>query len=98
MPTLLSTFPFRTLKSAPATADNRGTAYLLQAGYIRQEVSGAYSYLPLGLQVIENIKMVIREELAKVEGVEISMPGLGSREHWETTGRWDTVDVLFKLE
>jgi len=25
------------------------------------------------------------------------MPVLGSKEHWEQTGRWNTIDVLFHL-
>ncbi len=44
---LLSRYPFRTLKTVPQTSDNRSTGLLLQSGYIRQEMAGAYIYLHL---------------------------------------------------
>jgi prolyl-tRNA synthetase len=43
----LSRFPFKTLKSAPKVSDNRSTSLLLQGGYIRQAMAGAYEFLPM---------------------------------------------------
>ena len=43
----LSKFPFKTTKNLPSGADNRGTQLLLQAGFIRQELAGAYNYTTL---------------------------------------------------
>ena len=43
----LSKFPFKTLKSTPKVSDNRSTSLLLQGGYIRQAMAGAYELLPM---------------------------------------------------
>ncbi|NDK19507.1 prolyl-tRNA synthetase [Candidatus Gracilibacteria bacterium] len=94
----LSRYPFHTLKTVPQTSDNRSTGLLLQAGFVRQEMAGAYIYLHLGLRVLENIKRIVREELDAIGCSEILMTSFGTREHWETTGRWDTMDNLFKVE
>jgi len=82
----------------PTSADNRSAGLLLQAGFVRQEMAGAYIYLNFALRVLENIKKIVREELDAIGAVEIQMTSLGSREHWAQTGRWDTMDNLFKVE
>lgn len=94
----LSKYPFATSKSVPEGADNRGTQLLLQAGFIRQEMAGVYHWLPMGLKVLRNVERVVREEMDALGAHEILMPALGAKERWITTGRWDKIDVLFKLD
>lgn len=94
---LLSRYPFKTLKSTPAASDNRSSGLLLQAGYVRAEMAGAYMFLPMGLRVLNKIEQIVREEMNSTGAVEISMTALGSKEHWMQTNRWDKIDVLFKL-
>lgn len=43
----LSKIPFKTQKSIPTGSDNRGTGLLLQAGFIRMTLAGAYNYTAL---------------------------------------------------
>ena len=62
----LSRYPFHTLKTVPQTSDNRSTGLLLQAGFVRQEMAGAYTYLPLGLMVLRKIENIVREEIEKI--------------------------------
>lgn len=93
----LSKFPIKTSKDAPKVSDNRSTSLLLQAGFIRQEMAGAYNYLPFWLRVLKNIENVVREEMNSVWAQEILMSSLSPKDSWLKTGRWDTVDVLFKL-
>lgn len=93
----LSRYPFHTLKTVPNGSDNRSTGLLLQAGFIRQEMAGAYVFTHLGLRVLKHIEQIIREELDAIGSSEILMPSLGKKESWLKTGRWDEVDVLFKL-
>lgn len=93
----LSRFPIKTSKDAPKVSDNRSTSLLLQAGFIRQEMAGAYNYLPLWLRVLKNIENVVREEMSSVWAQEILMSSLSPKDSWLKTGRWDSVDVLFKL-
>ena len=74
-------------------------ATLLQkGGYIRPLMSGVYSYLTLGLLVLRKIEQIVREEMLTVGGQEILMPVLHPKENWEATGRWDTMDCLFKIK
>ncbi len=84
-------------KTAPHDADTANAKFLLQGGFVRQEMAGIYSWLPLGLRALNNVQKIVREELDAVGAQEVLMPALESKENWETTGRWDTVDVLFKV-
>jgi prolyl-tRNA synthetase len=61
-------------------------------------MAGAYTFLPLGLRVIDNINRIIREEMDVIGGQELTMPSLQDSELWEKSGRWDdaVVDVWFK--
>lgn len=88
----------KTRKDAPSDEVSRNAQLLIRAGYIHKEMAGVYAYLPLGLGVIEKIKKIVREEMAKVGGQEIIMTSLQSKELWEKTDRWDDekVDVWFK--
>ena len=94
---LLSKLPFKTQKSIPTGSDNRGTGLLLQAGMIRMTLAWAYSFTTLGLRTLRKIENIVREEMNAIGSAEVLMSALGAKESWEKTGRWDTVDVLFKL-
>jgi len=71
---------------------------LEQACYVRKLMAGVYTYLPLGFRVLQKINQIIREEMNSIGGQEILMPALNPKENWQTTGRWDDLDVLFKLK
>ncbi len=90
----LSKFPFKTLKTLPKVSDNRSTSLLLQGGYIRQAMSGAYEFLPMGHRVIQKISEVIREEMDLAWYHEMKMTILTPKEFWEKTGRWDIEDYF----
>lgn len=92
----LSKFPFKTLKSTPKVSDNKSTSLLLQWGYIRQAMAGAYEFLPIGHRVLTNIEQVIREEMDRAGYHEMLMTILTPREYWETTERWD-IPEYFKV-
>ncbi len=92
----LSKFPIKTLKSAPKVSDNRSTSLLLQGGYIRQAMAGAYEFLPIGYRVLRNIEQIIREEMDKAGYHEMLMTILTPREYWETTDRWE-IPEYFKV-
>ena len=78
----------------------RNAELLIRAGYINKEMAGVYTYLPLGLKVIEKIKSIIREELNNIGCEEIQMTALQNPEPWQKTGRWDdnVMDVWFKTD
>ena len=88
----------RTLKQAPAGEVARNAQLLIRAGYVHKTMAGVYSFLPLGLRVLENIKQIVREEMDKVNSQELVMSTLQRKELWQETGRWsdELVDVWFK--
>ncbi|MCB5235398.1 proline--tRNA ligase [Niallia circulans] len=79
-----------TLREVPADADIKSHQLLLRAGFIRQNASGIYSYLPLANKVIKKIEQIIREEMDAAGGVELLMPALQQAELWQESGRWFT--------
>lgn len=88
----------KTRKDVSREEVSRNAQLLTRAGYVNQVMAGVYSYLPLGLKVLTNIENIVREEMNAIGSQEILMPALHPREIWDTTGRWDKVDVLYKLK
>lgn len=88
----------KTQKEAPSGETSKNAQLLIRAGYIDKLQAGVYTYLPLGLRVLRKIEQVIREEMNKVGGQEILMPALHPKENWQTTGRWETMDDLYKVK
>lgn len=88
----------KTSKNVSADADTLNHKLLVQAGFVRQEAAGIYSYLPLGLKVLRKIEQVVREGMGELGAEEILMPILHPAAPWKTTGGWDNIDVLFKLK
>src|SRR5690606_23468215 len=88
----------KTTKTAPADEVARNAQLLIRAGFIYKEMAGVYTYLPLGLRVLENIIQVVREEMDEVGGNEISLTALQQKDVWEASGRWsdEVMDVWFK--
>lgn len=77
-----------TMKEVPAGAEALSHRLLLKAGLIKQSTSGIYSYLPIAARVLNNIEAIVREEMERIDAVEILMPALQPSELWEESGRW----------
>lgn len=92
-----SHFFSKTQKSFPKDEEAINAKYLIRAGYIRKMSAGVYSYLPLGLRVLEKINNIIRDEMNAIGAQELLMQALVAKEYWEKTGRWN-VDVAYKLK
>jgi len=78
----------KTLRQAPAEAENISHQLLLRAGMIAQEAAGIYSYLPSGWRVLRKIENIIREEMDKAGGQELMLPILQPFELWQQSGRY----------
>ena len=78
-----------TLKETPGDAQIASHRFMLRAGMIRQSASGIYSWLPLGLKVLNKIADIVREEQARAGAVELLMPTIQSAELWQESGRYD---------
>ena len=88
----------KTKKDVSSQETSINAQLLERAGYVNKLMAGVYSYLPLGLRVLTRIENIVRQEMNAIGGQELLMPTLQPREIWDTTGRWDTVDVLYKLK
>lgn len=88
-----------TLKEAPSDAEALSHQMMLRAGYIYQVSAGVYAYLPLAHRVLRKIEDIIREELDKIDAVEMLMPAILPADLWRETGRYDTYgENLFKFK
>jgi prolyl-tRNA synthetase len=88
-----------TLKEDPADADVISHRLMLRAGLIRQLASGLYTWLPLGLKVLRKIERIIRQEMDRSGGQEVSMPVVQPAELWMETGRWQKMgDEMLRMQ
>ncbi|MES3031905.1 MAG: aminoacyl--tRNA ligase-related protein [Patescibacteria group bacterium] len=88
----------KTKKESPADEVSRNAELLIRGGFVHKEMAGVYSYLPLGLRVLNKIENIIREEMNKVGGQEVLMSSFQPKENWEKTGRWEAMDDLYKVK
>lgn len=82
-----SKFLIPTLKEAPKDAQIFSHKHLIRAGYIKQNAAGLYTYLPLAKRSLRKIEEVVRQEIDKIGGAEVSMPLMQPAELWEQSGR-----------
>lgn len=88
-----------TLRETPADAEVKSHQLLLRAGFIRQNTSGIYSFLPLGKRVLDKVEKIIREEMENAGSVEVFLPAMQQAELWQETGRWYSYgDELMRLK
>ncbi|HYL42625.1 MAG TPA: proline--tRNA ligase [Ktedonobacteraceae bacterium] len=94
-----------TLREVPRDSEGGNQELLVRGGFIRQLTSGIYSMLPLGNRVIRKISQIVREEMDRAGGQEVTMPVLQPQDLWEippVNGGPNRVEamgeVLFKLK
>ncbi|MEK7179183.1 MAG: aminoacyl--tRNA ligase-related protein, partial [Patescibacteria group bacterium] len=87
----------KTRKEAPKDEVAKNARLLIQAGFIHKELAGVYSYLPLGLRVLNKIENIIREEMNAIGGEEVLLTAIQNPELWRKTDRWEQ-DVWFKTQ
>lgn len=81
-----SRFLFATLRETPGEAEVISHQLMLRAGMIRKLASGLYSWLPLGVRVLNKVEAIVREEMDK-SALEVFMPVTQPIELWEESGR-----------
>ncbi|MFZ8933382.1 MAG: proline--tRNA ligase [Bacteriovoracaceae bacterium] len=85
---------WQTFKEAPADATIPSHQLMVRAGLIHKSGAGIYNYLPIGLRAIQKVENIIREELNKDEGYEVTMSVVTPGELWQESGRWDAMGAL----
>jgi prolyl-tRNA synthetase len=84
-----SQFFISTLKEAPADAEVVSHRLMTRAGMIKKLGAGIYTYMPMGLRVIQKVERIVREEMNRAGAVELAMPVVQPAEYWQETGRFD---------
>lgn len=85
---------FITRKEFPKDENTISAKLLIKSGMVFKNENGVYSYLPLGLKVVNNIKKIIRNEMNKINAEEVLMPSLVDYSYFENSGR----NVIFGKE
>ena len=85
----LSRYFLPILRETPKEAEIVSHRLMLRAGMVRQEAAGIYSWLPLGLRVLQKVSQIVREEMDRAGAVELLMPTLQLADLWRETGRYD---------
>ncbi len=78
-----------TLKETPAEAQIASHRLMLRAGMINQTTAGIYSWLPLGLRVLQNIERIVAEEQDRIGCHRVLMPTLQPATLWQESGRYE---------
>ena len=84
-----SDYLISTVKEAPNDAKIISHQLMIRAGLISKLASGLYSYLPIGLKVIQKVEKIIREEMNKSSALEVLMPVAQPAELWQESKRWE---------
>jgi prolyl-tRNA synthetase len=88
-----------TLKESPADAEIASHKLLIRAGLVRKLGGGLYTYLPLGLRVMQKLTQLCREEIERGGGIELWMPHVHPAETWEQGPRWAAArEIMFRVD
>ncbi len=78
-----------TTKEAPKDATLPSHIFLTRGGFISQNGSGLYSFLPLGKIVFDKIKKIVKEEMDKSGAIEVKMGVVTPASLWRESGRYE---------
>lgn len=69
----------------------------VKSGFFHHPRPGLVHWLPIGFMILLKVENVIRKRMVEIEGEEVMLSSLSSRELWEKTGRWKNSE-LYKLK
>jgi prolyl-tRNA synthetase len=88
-----------TLKESPSDAEIASHKLLIRAGLVRKLGGGLYTYLPLGLRVMQKLSKICREEMERSGAIELSLPHLHPAEFWAEGPRWGPVrEIMYRAD
>jgi prolyl-tRNA synthetase len=85
----LSKYFLPILRDTPKEAEIVSHRLMLRAGLTRQQSAGIYSWLPLGLRVLNKVNQIVREEQNRAGAIELLMPTIQSADLWKESGRYE---------
>lgn len=84
-----SQFLFATLRETPNDAEVISHQLMLRAGMIRKLASGLYTWLPLGVKVLNKVSAIVHQEMQRSGALEVLMPVTQPSALWEESGRFN---------
>ncbi|MEE9321024.1 MAG: proline--tRNA ligase [Granulosicoccus sp.] len=84
-----SQFHITTTRDMPKDAEIVSHQLMLRAGFVRRLGSGLYSWMPIGLRVLQKIEQIVRQEMNRAGAIEMLMPAVQPAELWQESGRWE---------
>ena len=84
---------FITRRNDPKDEFNISSRLLVKSGMVIKNSNGIYSYLPMGLKVVKNIKKIIEEELKDINAYQVELPVL-IEDNYED----DVLDEVYKIK
>ena len=89
----------QTLRENPGDAEIDSHKLMIRAGLMKKAAGGLYTYLPLGMRVLNKVQKIVREEMDRAGAQEIVMPILQPAELWKASGRWESMGPgMFRLK
>ncbi len=96
---LWSQFFIPTLKESPSDAEIASHKLLVRAGLVRKLGGGLYTYMPLGLRVMQKVTQICREEMDGAGAIELWMPHVHPVENWQDGPRWAAArEIMFRAD
>lgn len=89
---------FTTTKPAAGRPESVNADLLQRGGFIDQTAAGIYSFLPLGLRVLNRIADSVRREMNQLQAQELWLPVMHPKSAWQQTGRWEAFNALYRLQ
>ncbi len=94
-----SQFFIPTLKESPSDAEIASHKLLVRAGLVRKLGGGLYTFMPLGLRVMQKLSQICREELDGHAAIELWMPHVHPAENWQQGPRWAAArEIMFRAD
>ncbi|PCJ42226.1 MAG: proline--tRNA ligase [SAR86 cluster bacterium] len=84
-----SKYLLATTKETPSDAVVISHQLMLKAGLIRKLAAGLYTWMPMGLRVLNKVSRIIQQEMDAAGALEVSMPVVQPAELWRESGRWE---------
>jgi len=81
----------QTLREDPGDAEIDSHKLMVRAGLMKKLAGGLYTYLPLGMRVLNKVQRIVREEMDRAGALEVVVPILQPAELWKQSGRWEAM-------
>ena len=82
-----SSFHYKTQKEAPKDAELISHKLMIRTNMIKPLASGIYSWMPLGLKILNKVESIIRRNMNEYGCLEVLMPMVQPKSLWDETKR-----------